>query len=64
MTPVFGEFRKTARAHLAAAVSFGGEPFYGMQCGVVMQLSRLTAILQRYLSDLPLPVTLDPRPGA
>ncbi len=35
MTPVFGEFLRPARAHIAAAVSFRGDLPYTAQCGVV-----------------------------
>ncbi len=60
MTPVLGEFLGPAGEHIAAAVSFRGELPYSAQCGVVRQLDRLVATLERYLGDLPLPDGLDP----
>src|SRR5258708_20346571 len=60
VTPVLGEFLGPAGEHIAAAVSFRGELPYSAQCGVVRQLDRLVATLERYLGDLPLPDGLDP----
>jgi hypothetical protein len=60
MTPVFGDFLGPAGEHITAAAASRGDLPHDAQCGVVCQLDRLTATMQRYLTDLPLPDALQP----
>jgi hypothetical protein len=59
MTPVFGEFLRPARAHIAAAC-FGGDLPDAAKRGAIAELDRLVATISRYLDDLTLPADFTP----
>src|SRR5260370_10313810 len=60
MTPVLGDFRRPARAHITAAARSGGELPVPAKRSIIAELDRLVATIARYLDDLAMPDDFSP----